>query len=259
MTTSPIKAMILDMDGVLWRADAPIGNLPEIFQEIAAKGIQVAYATNNSTRTVDQYIERLAKFGISAEPWQVTTSAIATARYLKTRFPAGGPVYLVGQDGIEKALLENGFTIQDKDVIAVVAGMDNHLTYQKLRTATLLLRAGAPFIGTNPDRTFPTPEGLTPGTGTILAALETASDVKPTVIGKPKPTMFEQAMQALGTKPAETLVVGDRLETDIAGGQAAGCPVAVVLSGVSTPEEVQAWQPQPDYITADLANLVEKL
>ncbi|MBN2502341.1 MAG: hypothetical protein JXB38_16275, partial [Anaerolineales bacterium] len=154
MTTTPIKAMILDMDGVLWRADAPIGNLPEIFQEIAAKGIQVAYATNNSTRTVDQYVKRLANFGISAEAWQVTTSALATARYLKGHFPEGGPVYLVGQDGIEKALLENGFTIQEKDVIAVVAGMDNYLTYQKLRTATLLLRAGVPFIGTNPDRTF---------------------------------------------------------------------------------------------------------
>jgi 4-nitrophenyl phosphatase len=259
MTKNPIKAMILDMDGVLWRADAPIGDLPTIFQEIEAKGIKVAYATNNSTRTVDQYVDRLDKFGIAAEPWQVVTSALATARYLKERFPEGGPVYLVGQDGIEKALLENGFSIQDKDVIAVVAGMDNYLTYQKLRTATLLLRAGAPFIGTNPDRTFPTPDGLTPGTGTILAALQTASDVEPTVIGKPKATMFEQAMAALGTSPDETLVVGDRLETDIAGGQAADCPVAVVLTGVATPAEAQAWQPKADFITADLASLVKKL
>ncbi len=111
------------------------------------------------------------------------------------------------------------------------------MTYQKLSRATLHIRAGAPFYGTNPDKTFPTPQGLVPGAGSILAAIEAATDVKPIIIGKPQPAMMYMALEKLGTLPEETLVVGDRLETDIAAGQAAGCKTALVLSGVSTKQQ----------------------
>jgi 4-nitrophenyl phosphatase len=134
--------------------------------------------------------------------------------------------------------------------------MDRSLTYAKLSKATLLIRSGVPFYGTNPDRTFPTPEGLVPGSGAILAFLETASDVKPILGGKPSPAMMDLAMQRLGTSPQQTLAVGDRLETDVLGGQNAGCRTALVLSGVATLQDLENWSPKPDLVAKDLAQLV---
>jgi 4-nitrophenyl phosphatase len=139
----------------------------------------------------------------------------------------------------------------------VVVGIDRQLSYEKLCRATLLIRSGVPFIGANPDRTFPTPEGLIPGAGAILAAIETATSVKPLIMGKPSPAMYQLALERLGTSPAETLVVGDRLETDIAGAQVIGCRTALVLSGVTSEADAYAWQPPPDFIARNLASLVE--
>lgn len=254
-----IKALILDLDGVLWRENTPIGDLPAIFAQITAKGLKVVLATNNATRTIPQYVDRLASFGVPIEGWQVIHSGQAAALYLKKVHPEGGPVHLVGEEGVRQALVEQGFWTSDENVVAVVAGIDRQITYAKLRQATLLIRAGAPFIGTNPDRTFPTPEGLVPGAGAILAALEAATGVAPLIMGKPETRMYAAALERLQTAPQETLVVGDRLETDIAGAQQMGCRTALVLSGVSTPEQAHAWHPQPDWIAADLAAVVANL
>lgn len=214
-------------------------------------------ATNNATSTPMQYVERLAGYGVKVEAWQIINSAHAVTSYLKKKYPAGGSVYVIGETGVTEALAEKGFTTGEEDVIAVVAGMDRKLSYDKLSRATLLIRSGVPFIGTNPDRTFPVPEGLIPGAGAILAALETATSVKPLILGKPSPAMYQVALERLETTPAETLVIGDRLETDIAGAQALGCRTALVLSGVTTETDARAWKPQPDVIAKDLASLVE--
>lgn len=253
----PIQALILDMDGVLWQGPQPIGDLPSIFNRIRQRGWKVILATNNATRTPQQYVERLDGFGVRVEPWQVINSAHAVTSYLTQQYPSGGTVYVIGEVGIIEALAEKGFTTGEENVIAVVAGMDRQLSYEKLSRATLLIRSGVPFIGTNPDRTFPIPEGLIPGAGAILAALETATSVTPMIMGKPSPAMYQLALERLGTSPAETLVVGDRLETDIAGAQAIGCRTALVLSGVSSEADGLAWQPQPDIIAKNLASLVE--
>jgi len=122
----------------------------------------------------------------------------------------------------------------------------------------LLIRAGAPFIATNPDPTFPTPEGLVPGAGAIIAAIEAATGVEAEVIGKPNPGMYRVALQRLKAAPEETLVVGDRLETDIAGAQALGCRTALVLSGVTDEQRARQWDPAPDWIFPDLQTLLEK-
>lgn len=259
MTRLPIKALLLDMDGVLWRDTQPIGDLPAIFSGLQKKGLRAAFITNNATRTANQYVEKLTGFGIRAEPQQVYTSARAAAEYLAEQHPNGGPVFVVGEDGLSLALKERGFLQDGKAPLAVVVGLDRFATYDKLSAAALFVRAGVPFIGTNPDRTLPTPQGLVPGAGSLIAAIEAATDVKATIIGKPQPTMFLQALKDLRLKPKEALVVGDRLETDIAGGQAAGCPTALVLSGVTTKEQARAWLPAPDWITPDLASLVKKL
>lgn len=252
-----ISALILDMDGVLWRGAQPLGDLPAIFEQIAQRGWNFALATNNSTRTVDEYVQKLAKLSVRVEPWQVITSAEATANYLFTRFPEGGNVFVVGENGLVQTLKEKGFKAGQEDVIAVIAGLDKGLSYEKLSQATHLVLQGAAFIGTNPDLTYPTPTGLAPGAGAIIAALEAATGKSAKIIGKPASDMFLQALKRLGTSPDETLVIGDRLETDIAGAQAAGCWTALALSGVTTKEQAKAWTPNPDLILPDLAGLFD--
>ena len=256
---SSIKALILDLDGVLWRANQPIGDLPSIFHGIKNRGWKVILATNNATRTIEQYVERMASYGVTIEGWQVVHSGIAAAKHLLELYPGGGPIYILGEQGVIQALAERGFYPAEEKVLAVVAGMDRSLSYDKLRKATLFIRSGCPFIATNPDRTFPTPEGLVPGAGAILAALEAATYVSPYVAGKPAPEMYRIALERLKLTPSEVLVVGDRPETDIAGAQGLGCHTALVLSGVVNDEEARQWQPPPDMICDDLATIVQSL
>jgi 4-nitrophenyl phosphatase len=259
MDHSTIKALILDMDGVIWRKKQPIGDLEDIFRRISKKGIVYAFATNNSSTTTEDYASFLNNLGIPVSPEQIFTSGKATAELLAEDFPSGGNVFVVGMPGLAKTISQQGFSISPENPVAVVAGIDFEVTYEKLKTAALLIRSGVPFYGSNPDKTFPTPEGQAPGAGAILAALEAATDVKPRIVGKPQPTMFHQALAHL-TEPANSvLVVGDRLETDIAGGQAAGCRTALVLSGVSSRDQADRWKPAPDFIAADLNELVEEL
>lgn len=259
LNPSPL-GLILDMDGVLWRENTPIGDLPDIFTRIDELGLRVVLATNNSTKTVDQYLSRMRNFGVELEPWQIVTSSDAVAALLEDKFPNRGDVFVIGEDGVQQALLDNGFKPVEPgaagNAIAVVAGIDREINFAKLREAALLIGRGLPFYGTNPDLTFPTPEGLIPGAGSFLALLSAATGVYPIVAGKPAPYLLELAITRLGTSRARTLVVGDRLETDIAGGQAVGCPTALVLSGVSTLEMGKTWTPAVDIIAEDLATLV---
>ena len=254
-----IRALILDMDGVLWRGPQWLIEPAVLFSHLRGAGIRFTFATNNATRTVSYYVDKFAGEGVGIEPWQVMNSGLATANELATRFPEGSEVFVVGEWGLEASLQEKGFRIGADAPVAVVSGMDREITYAKLKTAALLVRAGVPFIGTNPDKSFPTPEGQAPGAGAILAAIEAASGVSPEIIGKPQPTMYRQLLSSLNLRPEQTLVVGDRLETDIAGGQAIGCRTAAVLSGVSTAEMVAAWLPAPDYVFQDLNALVAEL
>ena len=154
-----LKGVILDMDGVLWKDTQPLGNLPAIFDRIKSLGLKVTLATNNATRTVDQYLEKLGSFGVRLEPWQIITSSDATGFLLQQKFPDKGEVFVIGEDSLKRVLEKYGFNCAEGGVgkiIAVVSGMDRGLTFEKLRVATLLIRQGVPFIGTNPDRTFPT-------------------------------------------------------------------------------------------------------
>jgi len=254
-----IKGVILDMDGVLWTDTSPIGNLPAIFARFKELDLRVVVATNNSTRSADQHREKLARFGVSLEPWQVVSSSMAVVNYLSHHYPSGGEVFVIGEDNLKNALAEAGFSHQPDlggKILAVVAGLDYSLTYEKLRRASLLIRDGVPFIGTNPDRTLPTPEGIIPGAGAVLAALVAATDVTPILMGKPEPPLYQLALERLGTAPGETLAIGDRLETDVLGGQRIGCRTALVLSGISTREQAVHWVPQPEMIAPDLTGLL---
>jgi 4-nitrophenyl phosphatase len=263
MTLLPpnIKALILDMDGVLWKGDAPIGDLPAIFKRIADLGLKVIFATNNGTRSPQQYVRRMAGYGVSIEAWQVVTSSLCAASLLNQKFPQGGPIFAIGENGLLEALREKNFeplSIDDApDAQAVVMGIDRQISFDKMREATLLVRAGKPFYATNPDKTFPTPRGEIPGAGAWISVIVTATEVEPIYAGKPYPTIIELSLERLGVPKEQALVVGDRLETDIAAGQAAGCPSALVLSGVSTREQAEAWQPKMDVIAESLEMLVK--
>jgi 4-nitrophenyl phosphatase len=261
MLPSYIKSLILDMDGVLWRSDDSIGNLNYIFDLIHHRGILVAFATNNGTLTPLQYVQKLASFGVNIKPWQVVTSAITTANLLKVRFPSGGKVFAIGENGVTQALTEQGFTPEQNegssDICAVVVGLDRMITFKKMAEATLLVRQGVPFYATNPDRTYPTPRGEIPGAGAWISVISQATNIEPIYAGKPSPELLYLARERLGTSPRETLVVGDRITTDIAGGQAAGMPTALVLTGVSSEEEGKSWKPKIDIIAPSLQALIE--
>lgn len=251
-----IKSLILDMDGVLWRESVAIGDLAAIFQKIDRTGLKVVFATNNATRTPRQYVEKLAHFGVKVNENQIINSAMGVAYLLSKKHPAGGAVYVVGEHGLIQALEAAGFHQSEENCLAVIASMDRAITFEKLKKATLIIRSGVPFYGTNPDRTYPTPKGLIPGAGAIIGALEIATDVAPIIAGKPGSTLYEFALEKLGTQPSETLIVGDRLETDILGGQKLGCPTALVLSGIATREEAEKHHPPVDIIVPTLGDLV---
>jgi 4-nitrophenyl phosphatase len=179
---------------------------------------------------------------------------------LAQKYPKGTKIFMIGEDGIRVALEEKGFevlsTSNAPEAKVVVMGIDRGITFDKMREASLLVRSGVPFYATNPDKTFPTPRGEIPGAGAWLSVVTTATEVEPIIAGKPFPFMMELSLEILGTQKEETLVVGDRLETDIAAGQAVGCPTALVLSGVSTKSQAVIWQPQIDMIADDLSSLI---
>jgi 4-nitrophenyl phosphatase len=256
-----IQSIILDMDGVLWRDETPIGDLSKIFNRIRARGLKFAFATNNGSKTPEQYLEKLSALGVAAEPWQVITSALGTARLVREKIPRGAPVFVLAGDGVKVALQEEGYELASVETAesaqAVVMGVDREISFTKMSEAALLVRRGVPFYATNPDKTFPTPRGQIPGAGAWISVIVTATNVEPIFAGKPFPFMMEMALERLGTKKENTLVVGDRLETDIAAGQAVGCPTALVLSGVSTRAQADAWTPPPGLIVQDLDALME--
>ena len=261
MLPTNIKSLILDMDGVLWRADEEIGVLKRIFHKISRRGLFVAFATNNGTLTPQEYVRKFAGFGVDIEPWQVITSAISVANLLKSRFPSGGKVFTIGENGVIEALQDTGFSVEQNegssDICAVVVGLDRKITFKKMSEATLLVRQGIPFYATNPDRTYPTPRGEIPGAGAWISVIIEATRIAPIYAGTPEPDILLLAREQLGTPVSDTLVVGDRIATDIVGGQAAGMPTALVLSGVSSEAEANAWEPKIDFIAQNLQALIE--
>jgi len=244
------------MDGVLWQDQTPIGNLKELFKILNVDNIQYSFATNNSTKTINEYQVRLEDMGIPVKSESIVTSGTTIARMLLEYFPSGGPIFILGENGLNETLNEFGFYHEERNAIAVVGGLDRQINYEKLKRATLLLQK-LPFFYTNADTTFPTPDGIIPGAGSILRALEIGSGNNAIVAGKPKPIMFQHAMQIMGDPPEETMVIGDRLDTDILGGLNAGCFTAMVLSGISSKEDLEISTYQPHWVFNELSDLIQ--
>lgn len=249
-----VRGLIVDMDGVLWRGRQPLAGVIELFAWIRQRGFGCVLVTNNATASPDEVIQRLDEMGVPIQAEEVLTSAQATAQYLAGRLEAGSNLYAIGEAGLRQALRREGFDLLEAadHADAVVVGMDRQLTWGKLAEAALAINAGAAFVGTNPDPSFPTERGLVPGNGAILAALQAATGVDPTVIGKPEPHLFHQALTRLGVSAEQALVLGDRLSTDILGGQRAGIATALLLTGVTNVEDLDTSEIQPDFTFADL-------
>ncbi|MGD9047149.1 MAG: TIGR01457 family HAD-type hydrolase [Anaerolineae bacterium] len=250
-----LRNLVIDMDGVLYRGSEVIPGTGEFIGFLRDNGIGFVLATNNATRTQQQFVEKLAGMGVAIQASEVLTSSLATAGYLADIAPQGTRVFVVGMDGLQEALLEAGFALVEDQAEYVVVGMDFSVCYERLAQATLQIRAGAPFIGTNPDLTFPSEQGIVPGAGSLLAFLEAATSVTPTVIGKPGTAMMEQALAHLSAQPANTAMVGDRLETDILAGQRAGLHTLLVLSGVTDRAMLAGSYIQPGLVFDDVAHL----
>jgi 4-nitrophenyl phosphatase len=255
---STIQAVLFDMDGVLYRGNSPLPGVHTMLEFCEQRGIAYACITNNATRTREQYGRKLAAMDIPIAPERVFTSSLITSRYLREHYPRGTTIYAIGMEGLHDALFHDGYFVPDETAPQlVVQGADFTLTYEKLKTGCLAIRRGARFVATNLDRTFPSEEGLVPGAGSLVAALQAATDTEPLVVGKPQPTMFRVALDMLGSTPDTTLVIGDRLDTDIAGARNAGLRSALVLTGVSERAMLQESPHQPDAVFDDLTALHE--
>jgi 4-nitrophenyl phosphatase len=253
-----LRAAVIDMDGVLWRGKRDMPGAERFFRLLRRNDIAFVLATNNASRTPRTYVERLGRLGVRIRPEEVVTSSIAAADYLAARYEPGTTVYAVGGEGLRAALAERGFTLlrdTSEPAAVVVVGIDFQLTYQKLAHAAIHIQRGAQFVATNGDRSYPAEEGRLPGAGSIVAAIETATDVQPLVVGKPHPPMYEIAMARLEESADRTLMIGDRLDTDIAGGVRAGMKTALVCTGIDDLESVRSSPVTPDAVFEDIGSL----
>jgi 4-nitrophenyl phosphatase len=256
-----ISHLIIDMDGVLWRGDEPMPGLRAFFAFLEENDIAFTLATNNSSRTPEQYAAKLAHFGVQVPIESVLTSALVSAAYLAEVAPSGSRVYVIGEEGVQQALMERGFILDDDGnrgyprADYVVVGWDRDLSWEKLATASLLIHGGAGFIGTNPDTTYPTERGPVPGNGALLAAIETATGVEAVVTGKPEAWMYGEALRRMDAAPETCAMIGDRLDTDIAGAARAGLTTVLTLSGIATEEDLVTSSIQPDLVCRDIQEL----
>lgn len=255
-----LQALIIDIDGTLLRGSTPLPGLSEFFSFLRSRRISFVVASNNATKTPADYQEKLAGLGVQIAAEQILTAAMVTANYLEGELGQGAGLYVIGERALREVLHRAGFVLlQDasRPADAVVVGGDSTLTYEKLKNAALQLQSGARFVGTNPDLLCPSEEGLVPEAGTTLAALQAATGIQPAVIGKPARYLFDMAVDKMGSERAKTAVLGDRLETDVLGGQRAELRTVLVTSGVDGERTIQQKGIEPDLVVSGLDALVE--
>jgi HAD superfamily hydrolase (TIGR01450 family) len=251
-------ALLVDLDGVVRLADEAVPGAVEALAGAREAGARVMFVTNNAALTTADVADGLCAIGVRAEAGEVLTSSMAAADSLAARLPAGAPVLVVGGTGLRGPVLDVGLTAvarADEDPVAVVQGWSADLTWALLAEAAVAVRGGALWVATNLDATLPSPRGPLPGNGAMVNAVVMATGREPEVVGKPGPALFETAVRGLAA--ARPLVVGDRLDTDIAGANAAGLPSLLVLTGVSTRADLvdAPVEHRPTYVAADLGAL----
>jgi len=230
-----VAGVLLDLDGTVYRGSQAVPGAARFLERLRSEGVPHLFVTNRANRTPAEICRRLRLLDIPCDEGEVLTSAQATAEWI-----GEGSVYMIGEEGMERALRERGLSITDRDPDYVVVSLDTSVDYGKLERASLLIRGGARFVSTNPDLVVNTDKGLSPGNGAICRAIAAATGVEPFVVGKPEKVIMEIALRRLGLPKEETVLVGDNLATDIAAGVAAGVKTALILTGVSSRQDADA-------------------
>jgi 4-nitrophenyl phosphatase len=265
----PLRLVILDMDGVLYRGEEPIHGATGLVRNLHAAGLVVRYATNNSMFTRRAFAERLRGMGIGASPEEIVTSTSATIAYLAAHEPGIRSILAVGAEGMVEELTAAGLAVtpvseavasgRPVEVDAVLVGLDPAWDDARLAVAGQAVRGGARFVATNADARYPTPTGFRPGAGTMVAAIAAAAGVEPLVIGKPAPAMLTTILEDGGFAPAEAIAIGDNPDSDVAGARRAGIESVLVLTGVTDAEQAAALagDRRPDHVVAGPAEAWE--
>ena len=248
------KTYLMDMDGVLVRGTQLIPGADEFIGRLRAAGIPFSVLTNNSLYTPRDLQVRLQRTGLHISTDELFTSALATAQFLHTQNP-GGTAYVIGEAGLTTALHDIGYVLTDLTPDYVVLGETLSYSFQRLTQAIRLVMEGARFIATNPDVIGPTEAGMVPATGAVAALIAEATGVKPYYIGKPNPLMMRTALRRLGGHSETSIMIGDRMDTDIVAGTEAGMETALVLTGVTRRDMIERYPYRPTYVLDSVADI----
>ncbi len=249
--------VLIDLDGVMYRGSEAVPGSATVVDKVRALGTPLLFLTNNSSQTPEAVAAKLEGMGVPASPTEILTSAVATAVMLESEGMNGQTAFVVGEEGIKTALAGVGVSIQEREpqsVDLVVVGIDRSADYAKLRTASLLVERGARLIATNGDGSYPAPDGLWPGAGALLAAIVATTGASPVIVGKPSRPLFESAEKV--TSARAPLVVGDRLDTDVAGAGAMGWDSLLVWTGAGRPKDLIGAAHLPTYVGPDVSVLL---
>jgi len=250
---------LVDLDGVVWIGREPVPGSVEALRALLDGGKELCFVTNNPGRPAAEYARRLGEAGVEVEPERVVTAGEATAKLAAERVGNGASAFVIGATAFHESVAAAGLELLEgesgRGADAVLVSGHRGFDYEELLTAALALQGGAALFATSRDPTLPMPDGYWPGTGAILAAVETASGVAAEIGGKPEPHLFELARERIAAAE-RVAMVGDRVSSDIEGGRRAGLQTILVLSGASSREEAESAAPPPDHIVDDLATLV---
>lgn len=251
------SGFICDMDGVIYHGDRLLEGVPRFVKWLQTEGKQFIFLTNSSERSLRELQDKLGRMGVDVDESHFYTSALATASFLRHQSP-GCSVYVIGEPGLVGALYDYGMTMNDVNPDYVVFGETRAYSYEKVERAIRLVLGGAKLIATNPDITAPGENGIIPACGALIAPIELATGHKAYHIGKPNPLMMRHAMKRLGTRADDTVIVGDRMDTDVLSGLEAGMDTTLVLSGVTTRRMIDHFSYKPTYVLPGVGNIPPK-
>ena len=251
------KGFICDMDGVIYHGDKLLPGVKEFVEWLHKENKNYVFLTNSSERSPRELRQKLLRMGLDVAEEHFYTSALATAKFLKSQCE-GGSVYAIGEPGLINALYDAGLTMNNISPDYVVMGETRSLNYEMIEHATLLVRGGAKLIGTNPDITGPTEKGMVPATGAVISPIEIATGKKAYYIGKPNPLMMRIGLKMLGcNSECEACIIGDRMDTDIISGIESEIDTVLVLSGVTSKEDIAKYPYRPSYVLDGVGKIVE--
>ncbi|GIL26417.1 HAD-IIA family hydrolase [Actinocatenispora comari] len=257
-TRRPTECWLTDMDGVLIHEGSPVPGAQEFVKRLRDSGKRYLVLTNNSMQTPRDLQARLDRMGISVPEQAIFTSALATAQFLNDQRP-GGSAYVIGEAGLTTALYEIGYVLSDHDPDYVILGETRTYSFEAITRAIRLVADGARFLATNPDPTGPSGQGVLPATGSVAALISKATGVEPYFVGKPNPMMMRSALNTVQAHSESTVMIGDRMDTDVLCGMEAGLETVLVLTGITQRDEIDRFPYRPSRVVDSIADLVDEI